>query len=106
MLKPSAFWNRLINKIRFLSVPRRLKMKKLLFSALFVSLAMAGTAKAAVFVNADVCPVPGVRLVLQNRPVVTEVVANPYRRVVWMRDYYRHRIIHPYYDRWDRCYRY
>ncbi len=80
-----------------------MKMKKLLFAALFVSFAMIGTAKAAVVVNAEVCPVPGVRLVLGNRPFVREAV--PYRRVVWMRDYHRHRIVRPYYDGWDHCYR-
>ena len=84
---------------------RRLKMKKLFFAALFVSFAMVGTAKAAVVVSADVCPAPGVHVVLGNRPFIREVVPVPYRRVVWMRDYHRHRVVRPYYDGWNHCYR-
>ncbi|HTC21338.1 MAG TPA: hypothetical protein VK859_10850 [bacterium] len=81
-------------------------MKKLLLLAMLVSFAVAGRAKAAVYVNANVCPVPGVRLAFQNRPFVREIVPVPYRRVVWAGDFHRHRVFHPYYDRWNHCYRY
>ncbi len=81
-------------------------MKKVFFLAMLVSFGAVGTAKADIFVKADVHPAPGVRLAFQNGPVIREAVRVPERRVVWMRDYHRHRIVRPYYDRWDHCYRY
>jgi hypothetical protein len=81
-------------------------MKKLLFLALFVSFGLVGKAKADVYVNANVCPAPGGRVAFQNRPFVREMVPVPYRRVVWAGDFHRHRVLHPYYDRWNHCYRY